>query len=198
MGVIMKKLKLLIQDKGLIRILVLTLGLLLIPLIAMQVSDSSEVNWSLFDFIFMFVLLFFTQLAFLLVSRRVNNLAYKAAVGIALLLAFLLVWINGAVGIIGNEGNPANLMYFAVILVGVIGAILSRLQAPGMAITLCAAACAQILVALLAWMGDGFGAQSPDWFRDVLGVSCFFALLMLLSAYLFLVAARRQAQATST
>ena len=30
--------------------------------------------------------------------------------GVGLAGAFLLFWVNGAVGIIGNEGQPANLM----------------------------------------------------------------------------------------
>ena len=34
--------------------------------------------------------------------------------------AFLLIWINLAVGIIGSEDNPANLMYGAVLLLGLV------------------------------------------------------------------------------
>ena len=37
-----------------------------------------------------------------------GNSAYRAAVGVAIAAAFILVWMNLAVGIIGSEDNPAN------------------------------------------------------------------------------------------
>ncbi len=52
-------------------------------------------------------------------------MAYRFAVGVALAAAFLLVWMNLAVGLIGSEDNPANLMYFGVLAVGFIGAIIA-------------------------------------------------------------------------
>jgi len=40
-----------------------------------------------------------------LVARKAGNIAYRAAVGVAVAAALILVWVNGAVGIIGNEGS---------------------------------------------------------------------------------------------
>jgi len=102
--------------------------ILLIPLVAMQFT--SEVNWTLSDFVFAGVLLFGAGLTYEL-ARKAGGIAYRAAVGVALAAAFLLVWINGAVGIIGNEDNPANLMYGGVLAVGIIGAMIARFQATG-------------------------------------------------------------------
>ena len=77
-------------------------------------------------------------------------MAYRAAVGLAVAAALLLIWINLAVGIIGDEGNPANLMYIGVLAVGITGAIFARLQPHGMAHALFATALTQMLVAVIA------------------------------------------------
>jgi hypothetical protein len=55
-----------------------------------------------------------------------DNRAYRAAVGVAIAAAFILVWMNLAVGIIGSEDNPANLMYGGVLAIGIIGAVIAR------------------------------------------------------------------------
>ena len=49
-----------------------------------------------------------------------RNTAYRSAVGIALGAAVILVWLSLGVGIIGADGDPANLMYFGVLAVGII------------------------------------------------------------------------------
>ena len=50
-----------------------------------------------------------------LAARMTGNSAYRAAVGVAVAAAFILVWMNLAVGIIGTEDNPAKLMYGGVL-----------------------------------------------------------------------------------
>ena len=85
-----------------------------------------------------------------LASRKTGEAAYRAAVGLAIGSAVLLGWVNGAVGIIGSENNDANLMYFGVLAVGIIGAIIARLQPLGMARALFVTALAQALVLALA------------------------------------------------
>ncbi len=47
--------------------------------------------------------------------------AYRFTVGLALAAAFILVWLIGAVGVIGAEGDLFDLMYFEVLAVGIIG-----------------------------------------------------------------------------
>ena len=86
-----------------------------------------------------------------------GNSAYRAAVGVALAAAFILVWVNLAVGIIGSEDNPANVMYGGVLAVGIIGAIIARFQPHGMARALVATALAQALVAVIALIA-GWGS----------------------------------------
>lgn len=83
-----------------------------------------------------------------------GDTAYRAAAGIALGTAFLLIWISFAVGVIGTEDNPANLMFGAVLLLGLIGAVAARFQPEGMARALAATALAQGLVALIALIAE--------------------------------------------
>ena len=159
--------------------------ILLIPLVAMQFTE--EVNWDLFDFAFMGALLFGSGLAYELVARKGRAVAYRAAVGVALAAAFLLVWVNGAVGFIGNEGNPANLMYLGVLAIGIIGAFIARLKPLGMMRALSAVALAQMLVPVIALMI--WSPQVTSWGAAGVGgvfvLNAFFAMLFAASALLF-------------
>ena len=98
---------------------------------------------------------------------------------------FLLVWVNGAVGIIGSENNDANLMYFGVISIGIIGAIIARLQPLGMARALFVTALAQALVPVIAltiWQPTSWGAAGVF---GVFVLNAFFVMLLVGSALLF-------------
>ena len=129
--------------------------LLLLPLIAMQFT--SDVVWGLGDFAVFGAMLGISGLVLELAYRRGSTSAYRVGAGLAVLAAFLLFWINGAVGIIGSEDNLANQMFTGVIAVAVVGAFLARLQPKGMARAMAAAAGAQVLVFLIAFaMGWGF------------------------------------------
>jgi len=156
----------------------------MVPLIAMRFTN--EVNWDISDFIIMATVLFGIAIAYELIAQKSNKKAYRIAFGLALLGAFLLFWVNGAVGIIGNEGQDANLLYGAVFVVGFVGAIISRFKAKGMSITLYVAALTQMLVptiALFIWP-----PSEVSWAPSVVGVfilSGFFALLFYVSGMLF-------------
>ena len=170
------------QNKSIIRIALATAFILLLPLLAMQLTD--EVVWDLADFAVAGVLLFGAGLTYELIARKAGHIAHRAAVGVAVAAALLLVWINLAVGIIGNEGNLANLMYIGVLAVGIIGALIARFQPHGMARALFATALAQMLVAVIA-LAARLGTSGPVWPRDVLIATGFFATLWLGSALLF-------------
>ena len=160
------------------------LFLLAIPFIATQVSD--EVNWDLTDFLIMGSVLLAIGLAYELIARRSKKSIYRLAFVIGLLGAFLLFWVNGAVGIIGNEGQDANYLYALVFVVGFLGSVLSRFKAPGMSRTMFTAAAVQMAVpvaALIIW-------PPPDtsWSPSIFGVfllTAFFAMIFLVSGSLF-------------
>jgi hypothetical protein len=156
--------------------------ILLLPLIAMQFSD--EVNWGLEDFMAIGLLVLGIGLTFEAVVRLTGNMVYRAAVGVALAAAFMLVWISIGVGIIGKDGDPANLMYVGVLALGFFSAVLGRFKAAGMVRAVGITAVAQILVAVIA-ITAGFGAETPNWPFDILGLTGFFTVLWLLSAWLF-------------
>jgi len=171
------------QNKDIIRIAFVTVLILMVPLVAMQFTD--EVDWDLFDFILMGALLFGIGLAYELVARKSNAIVYRAAVGVALAAAFLLAWVNGAVGIIGNEGNSATLLYGGELAVGAIGALIARLRPYGMARTLFTMALAQALVpviTLIIWPQISWGAAGVS---GVFVLNAFFVVLFVVSGSLF-------------
>lgn len=171
-------------NNKIIRIALVVLLILLIPFVAMQFND--EIDWNLFDFVVAGLLLFGTGLAYELVSRKGGSVAYRVAVCIALAAMLLLVWINLAVGIIGSENNPANLLYAGVIALGIIGALIVRFRAHGMVRVLAVMAIVQLLVpviALIVW-----SPAVTSWSPGLVGVfilNAFFAVLFIGSALLF-------------
>lgn len=178
--------------KRLIAWVTLVALLLLIPLV-LTIRDGGVEgvgwNWTLFDFVSMGTLLFGAGVAYELVSRKMRANAYRAAVALAIVTAVLLVWINGAVGIIGD--GPVNSLYFGVLLVGIVGALLARFQPSGMARALIAMAFAQASVPVMALV-----IWKPDFSPGVLRVFCLNAVFVMLfagSALLF-----RRASITST
>ena len=120
--------------------------------------------------------------------------ARQSAVGLALATAFILVWLIGAVGVIGAEGDLFDLMYFGVLAVGIIGAIIARFQPHGMARALFATALAQALVAVIALIA-GMHRYPGSSVSEILILNGFFVALFLGSARLFRNAARERTPA---
>lgn len=121
-----------------------------------------------------------------------NKTAYRLASGLALGSALILIWLSLGVGIIGKDGDLANMMYFGVLAVGIVGAISARGRAQGMARALVAMAVAQALVAAIA-LGAGLGLpwSGP---AEILALNAFFVGSFLASAWLFRRAAQTRAR----
>jgi hypothetical protein len=162
-------------------------ALLLTPAVAMQFSP--DVNWTLFDFAFAAVLIGGTGLLIELAARSSSKWSYRGGALLALAATFLLIWINGAVGIIGNESNPANLVFLAIIGVAVVGALIARGRAAGMARAMFVAAGAQALTGLVVFAA-GVGSTEPPGQVGLLVLIEFFAVLWTASGWLFRAAAR--------
>lgn len=114
--------------------------------------------------------------------------AYRLAAAIALGATFILVWLSLGVGIIGADGDRANLMYFGVLAVGIIGSVIARFHPGGMARALIAMALAQTLILVIALVaGLGRPWSGP---LELLLLNGFFVALFLGSAWLFRQAAR--------
>jgi peptidoglycan/LPS O-acetylase OafA/YrhL len=88
------------KNKRLKGILLTVALLLLVPLLAMQFTN--EVNWTLFDFLIAGILLLGIGLLCELVIRKVRKPEHRIAICAVLLVAFLLIWIELAVGIFGT------------------------------------------------------------------------------------------------
>ncbi|MDN3919531.1 hypothetical protein [Roseateles violae] len=161
----------------------LAAALLALPGLAMQFS--SEVRWGVFDFIVFALMLLCACGGYELAQQlRPGNGSQRAAVCVAIAGGFLLVWMNLAVGLIGEPDDPANLMFAGVLLIGLLGAALTRLRPGAMAGVLLAMAAAQALAAGVAALA---GWRLPPL------ASLFFIALWLLSAQLFRRAAARAA-----
>lgn len=173
-----------IDAKPIARAALASAALLLVPLVAMRITDAMA--WSPFDFAFMGALLFGTYLAFTLVVRRATSLAQRAALMLALAAGLLLVWVNAAVGIIGAPGGP-NVLYLGVLAVGLAGTLAVRFRPSRMAWPLFAMALAQLLVPLVALLVAGperFAAPPGTW--GVLALNGAFAVVFGMSGLLFL------------
>ena len=81
------------------------LFLLLIPLIGMTITD--EINWSPFDFFTLGPLLILLGIGINLVISRVKNLKYRVLYIGVVVIIFMLIWAELAVGLFGTpiEGS---------------------------------------------------------------------------------------------
>jgi len=174
------------------RLIVWTIVAALIVMIPLAMQFTREVNIT--EAVAYSVILLAVGGAYeLLMALKKRNGAYRFAFGVGLAGAFLLFWANGAIGIIGSENNPANLMYGAVFVVVFIGSLVARFKPRGMARTLFAAAFVQMAVpvfALLVWP-----AQASWGEAGVIGVfivNAMFAALFAGSGLLFVRATRKR------
>lgn len=158
-----------------------TACLLLIPFTAMQYTN--EVAWNVSDFVIAGTLLFGTGIAYKLMAIRSENVIYKLAVGLALTTGLCLIWANLAVGIIGSESAPINMLYFGAIAVGIIGAIIARFKPRGMANTMLSTAFAIALIAIAAIITES-GSRASQLMGIVL-INGFFIMIFLGAAWLF-------------
>lgn len=148
-------------------------------------------HWDLLDFLVFGGMIAALAIIILVARRASRNRTYRFAAALAAIGGFLVAWVNGAVGIIGSEENDANLMFFGVLAMAVVGALLARLRAAGMARALYATAAAQVLVAMIA-LALGLGESSPVWPQGLLLMTAVFTGIWLASAWLFGKAARRE------
>jgi hypothetical protein len=86
--------------------------LLLTPLVAMQFTE--EVQWTTGDFLFFGALLATAGLLLEWLLRLRADRAWRLAAGFTVLAGFVLIWAQGAVGLVGEGNNAASL----AILVG--------------------------------------------------------------------------------
>lgn len=88
--------------------------------------------------------------------------AYWMAIAVVVLASLLTLWINLAVGIIGEPEDPANLLYVAVLFTGAVGAVVARFRPMGMSRVLAMMVLLQALVATITLTaGLGYPPTPP-------------------------------------
>lgn len=161
----------------------IAVAIILTPLVAMQFTR--EVRWTPLDFVFAIVVIGGTGALFEVAVRLSGSLAYRAGAALALLASLTLVWVEGAVGIVGESGNPLSLMFAGVLLIELVGSLAGRFKAQGMAYAMGATAFAQLVAAAVAGVNG--------WMPEAL-LCLFWVVLWGVSAGLFQFAARQQAE----
>lgn len=158
---------------------------LIIPLTGMLLSAG--VNWGLFDFIFAWVIIFGSGFTYKFITSKISNTKYKAALAIAVFTSLFIVWSNLAVGIIGSEDNPVNLIYFVMLFAVIIGGVAVKFHPKGLSILMFAAAAAHGLIPFIAFVL--IGAENIERFTRemnvLIGIHLFIIMLWTISGLLF-------------
>lgn len=94
-----------IINKRLLGILIGVVFLLLIPFVAMRITD--EVKWTLMDFVVAGGLLLIFGLIIEFIMQKVKKTSHRIGIVLVLLTVLILIWMELAVGIFGTpfSGN---------------------------------------------------------------------------------------------
>lgn len=133
-----------------LRILIWGGAALTLLTLALVMQLTGQGNWTAFDYVVAALLLAAVCAGLELAMRLSTTWTYRLAAILSVGGGFLMVWANLAVGIIGNEGNPQNLIFYAVLLIGLAGALYTRFDPRGLKWTLRTMAAAQLAVFLIA------------------------------------------------
>lgn len=141
-------------------------------------------NWTLLDFVFAFVVLGFVSAVFGFMVKSQRDFKYRLGFLFMASTAVALLWINGAVGIIGGSENTSNIMFYGILVVLFAGAAISRLRARGLSRTLFLTAGLQLLAGVIA-LSLSLGATGASWPYDALVLTAIFTLFWAFPAWLF-------------
>lgn len=123
---------------------------LLIPLIAMRFT--AEVRWTGFDFAVAGLMLAALVGAFELAVRLSGDGGYRAGAAVTAVAAFLMVWAQGAVSLVGSETDLSGLLFLMPLAVGAVGVLAARFRARGLSRTLWVMAGVQIITAAVGFV----------------------------------------------
>ena len=119
-----------------------------------------------------------------------HRTVYGIGVGVALGSGLLLAWGVLAMGVVGAEGDPFDLLYLGVLTIGIVGAVLARFRPQGMVRALVAMALAQVVVAAIALL-MGKHQVPVSSVAEIVSLNAFFVALFVGAAWLFQRAAGR-------
>lgn len=162
-------------------------ALLLVPAIAM--CFDAGVHWTASDFGVAGAMLAGACAAYEVASRVSGDALQRAGFAVAIAGALALVWVNLAVGLVGDGPNPANVLFMGVAGVAVVAALLARSRTRAMLATVGTHGLVGIVAACSGW------GLPHDHALHVLGVTLLFGLPWLASAALFRLAAHGHGRA---
>jgi hypothetical protein len=154
--------------KTMLHVALVSLALLMMPLVASRVVH--DWNWGAGAFVRVYLLFFVTGMIYAVIARKMGTWAYKAGVGVALFAGLALGWSTMVQT--ADSGHPERLWYLSVLVVGLIGACVARLKAPGLAVTLFAMAAVLALISVVL----PSGAPSEMALRMAIGHGVFVVL----------------------
>ena len=141
-------------------------------------------HWSIVDFVFATILLLLAGAVILFTVKSRRPMSYRIGALVAVLSILLMIMVCGAVGLIGDETHPANLLLLCIPASGLFGAAVFRFRPDGLYRTLVVMALAQVLISAVA-LSEGWGASSDVWPWDVIIGNGAFAAAWLFSAAMF-------------
>jgi predicted MFS family arabinose efflux permease len=153
----------------------------------MQFTD--EVKWDETDFLAIGAVLAAAGSVVEVGARVSGHFAHRLGMFVAVVTGVLLIWINLAVGIFGNEEHPANLLFFSVLAAAGAGTWAAKFQPAGMARALQATTGVQFWMGLMIATGGPAGGPMADRVKPLVLIGAF-TLQWLVAALLFGKAAR--------
>jgi hypothetical protein len=148
-------------------------ALLLAPAVAMRFT--AQVDWGAEDFLFAGALLGLAGLALEATLRLSRSWPYRLGAGFAVAAAFLILWADAAVGMIGDGGNLYGLLFKGAIGLALAGAVAVRFRASGMAGVMLLAGIVHLCAGLAGIAVDPLGGAYSAGFAGLWFVSaaCF-------------------------
>lgn len=113
-----------------------------------------------------------------------DKTSYWSAMALAAGTGLFLVGGIGALGIVGTEGDRADLLYLGALAIGIAGAVVARLRPQGMAWAMAASATATMLAGFVALLLGKHEAEYSS-VAEIMGLTVMFASLFGTSAWLF-------------
>ncbi len=123
--------------------------------------------------------------------RQSEDRFYRLAWLIFLVGVFLLFWSNGAVGIIGASNNDINMLYNALLGLGLVGGIGFRKQRLGLTLVMLVLDFLMFMILAVALVGN-MGHSGPKWPLDAVILTVFFSGFWSASAVLFYLSNQRR------
>lgn len=163
-------------------------GLLMIPLIlTLRGSgvDGDGWHWTLLDFVWATVVLLGSAFTYELVARKATTTTYRVAVELAVVGSLMLIWFNGAAGIIGDGDNGSNLMYLVVLAIGFLSGIIVRFEPRGLTRVLFVMAVGIAFVPVAMFFLNRPELDKTPGIIGVFTLNMFFAGLFVVAGLLF-------------